>query len=56
MGAEDKISNAARDAAGKLKEGVGRATGDESLAAEGEVEQSEADLRQAAEKVRDALK
>lgn len=56
MGAADKIRNAAEDAAGKVKEGVGKATDNERLEAEGHAQQTEADLRQAAEKARDALK
>lgn len=56
MGASEKIGNAARDASGKIKEGVGRATDDPNLKAEGRVEQTEADLRQAGEKVKDAFR
>ncbi len=56
MGFDDKVENAGRDASGKVKETTGRATGDEQLEAEGRVEQSEADLRKAGEKVKDAFK
>ena len=35
MGADDKIRNKAEEAGGKLKEGVGRATDDTSMEAEG---------------------
>lgn len=55
MGIDDKISNAAEDAKGKLKEGAGKATDDERLEAEGKGDQSKADLKQAGEKVKDAF-
>lgn len=56
MGLDDKVSNAAEDAAGKVKEGAGKATGDEKLEAEGNADQVKADLKNAAEKVKDAFK
>ncbi|MGB9376012.1 MAG: CsbD family protein [Mycobacteriales bacterium] len=56
MGAEDKLNNAAESAKGKVKEGFGDATDDESLQAEGKADQSKADLKQAGEKVKDAFK
>lgn len=56
MGMDDKISNAGEDLAGKVKEGVGRATDNERLEAEGERDQAKADLRQAGEKVKDAFR
>lgn len=56
MGIEDKINNAGQDAAGKVKEGTGKATGNESLEAEGKGDQAGADLKQAGEKVKDAFK
>lgn len=56
MGLDDKIENAAQDAGGKAKEGVGKATGDERLEAEGKGDQAKADLKNAAEKVKDAFK
>jgi len=56
MGLDDKISNAAEDLAGKAKEAVGKVTGNERLEAEGELEQSKADLKQAGEKIKDAFK
>ena len=56
MGLDDKMKNAAQDAAGKVKEGAGKASDDERLETEGRADQSEADLRQAGEKVKDAFK
>ena len=56
MSAIDKAKNAVTDAAGKVKEGLGNATGDESTANEGRRDQAEADLKNAGEKVKDAFK
>jgi uncharacterized protein YjbJ (UPF0337 family) len=56
MGLDDKISNAAQDAKGKVKETTGKATDDERLEAEGKADQAGADLKQAGEKVKDAFK
>ncbi|SCL18061.1 CsbD-like [Micromonospora rhizosphaerae] len=56
MGIDDKIDNASENAAGKIKEGLGRATDDERIEAEGRNEQANANLKQAGEKVKDAFK
>ncbi len=56
MGADDKTGNKIEDLAGKAKEGLGNATGNEDLKAEGQTDQSKADLKQAGEKVKDAFK
>lgn len=56
MGIGDKIDNAAEKAAGKAKEAAGKTTDDEQLEAQGKTDQSKADLKQAAEKVKDAFK
>jgi uncharacterized protein YjbJ (UPF0337 family) len=56
MGTEDKVKNTAETAKGKVKEGLGHATGDESLEAEGHADQAKGDLKQAAEKIKDAFK
>ncbi|MET3923435.1 CsbD family protein [Arthrobacter sp. UYEF20] len=56
MGLGDKFKHAAEKAAGKGKEKTGEATGDESLKAEGKTDQTKANLKQAAEKVKDAFK
>ncbi|MDQ0692736.1 CsbD family protein [Arthrobacter sp. W4I7] len=56
MGLDDKIDNAAEKMGGKAKETAGAAKGDESLRAEGQMDQSKADLKQAGEKVKDAFK
>lgn len=52
------FSNKAEDVGGKFKEGVGEATGNESLADEGRADQTKADIKDAVsnagEKVKDA--
>ncbi|TDU88098.1 CsbD-like protein [Kribbella voronezhensis] len=56
MGAGDKMKNAADKLKGDAKEKVGDATDNEDLQAEGRVEESKADLKQATEKAKDAFK
>jgi uncharacterized protein YjbJ (UPF0337 family) len=56
MGTDDKIDNKAEEFGGKLKEGVGKATGDDELKAQGEGDQAKSNLKQAGEKVKDAFK
>jgi uncharacterized protein YjbJ (UPF0337 family) len=56
MGLDDKIQNAAEKAGGKAKEAAGAASDNESLQAEGQADQSKADLKNAGEKVKDAFK
>lgn len=56
MGIDDKIDNASENTAGKVKEGVGRATDDERLEAEGRNDQASAKFKQAGEKIKDAFK
>jgi uncharacterized protein YjbJ (UPF0337 family) len=56
MGAHEKVSNKIDDAAGKAKEAVGRATGDDDTTAEGKIDQAKASLKDAGEKVKDAFK
>jgi len=56
MSAGDQISNAAEDAKGKIKEGAGKATGNDKLEAEGKADQVKADLKKAGENVKDTLK
>ena len=54
MGLGDKISNAAEDAKGKAKEAFGKATDNESLEAEGKMDQGKANVKQGAEDVKDS--
>jgi uncharacterized protein YjbJ (UPF0337 family) len=56
MGLDDKMENTGEKLGGKAKEATGKATDDEALEAEGKMDQSKADLKQAGEKVKDAFK
>ncbi|GIJ23536.1 CsbD family protein [Micromonospora lutea] len=56
MGIEDKLNNTAENTGGKIKEGVGRATDDERLEAEGRGDQASANLKQAGEKIKDVFR
>jgi uncharacterized protein YjbJ (UPF0337 family) len=56
MSNEDKISNKIDELAGKGKEAIGRATDNPDLEAEGKGEQAKSNLKQAGEKIKDALK
>jgi uncharacterized protein YjbJ (UPF0337 family) len=56
MSGSDKIHNAAEHAVGKGKEAAGKATNNEKLEAEGKADQAKSNLKQAAEKVKDAFK
>lgn len=56
MGAEDKIDNKVDELKGKAKEGVGKATDDEELEAEGKVDQVKGHVKDAGEKVKDIFK
>jgi uncharacterized protein YjbJ (UPF0337 family) len=56
MSAEDKVKNTAETAKGKTKAGVGKATGNQSLEAEGHADQAKGDLKQAGEKIKDAFR
>lgn len=56
MGLDDKIKNAAEDLGGKVKEGVGKATHNERLEAEGEADQAKASAKKVGEDVKDAFK
>ena len=56
MATEDKAANKVTEIKGKAKEGLGKATGDEEMEAEGKTDQAKGNLKQAAEKVKDAFK
>jgi uncharacterized protein YjbJ (UPF0337 family) len=55
MGAIDKIKDVAEELAGKTREVVGKATGDEAMVAEGIAEQIDAEVKLRAEHEKDAL-
>lgn len=56
MGIGDKMKNAADSAKGKVEEKTGDATDNKDLQAEGQADKSVADLKQAGEKAKDAVK
>lgn len=56
MGADDKIRHAVDKTVGKVKEGVGRVTDNPGLEAEGERDQTKANLGKATENVKDAVR
>ena len=56
MSSEDKISNKIDELAGKGKEGLGRATDNPDLEAEGQGQQAKSNLKQAGEKIKDVFK
>jgi uncharacterized protein YjbJ (UPF0337 family) len=53
---DDKLRNQGQDLKGKAKESIGRATDDEELEAAGRADQAKSGLKQAGEKVKDAIK
>jgi uncharacterized protein YjbJ (UPF0337 family) len=53
MSAADKVNNIAETAKGKVKEGAGKATGNQFLQAEGHADRAKGDLKQAGEKIKD---
>ncbi len=56
MGAGDKIDHHAEVLKGKVKEAAGRVTDDPVLEAEGKGDQAKGHVKQAGEKVKDAVK
>ncbi|GAA4954052.1 CsbD family protein [Actinoplanes utahensis] len=56
MAFDDKVDNKAEEVGGKVKEGVGKATDDERLEAEGKADQRASNLKQAGEKIKDVFK
>jgi uncharacterized protein YjbJ (UPF0337 family) len=56
MNAKKKIKNAAQEAKGKAKRGTGKAVRDPYLEAEGAAEKKKGNLKQAGQKMKDAVK
>jgi uncharacterized protein YjbJ (UPF0337 family) len=56
MGTDDKLDAKGDELKGKVKEGVGDATGDQGLRSEGKVDQAKGHLKESVEKVKDAFK
>lgn len=54
MGTDDRMHNAAEDLKGKAKEAWGDATDNESLEAEGKMDQAKAEVKDKVEDVKDA--
>ena len=56
MATADTAKNSAQRAKGKVKETVGKATGNDKLRAKGKTDQTKGNLKQAGENVKDAFK
>ena len=56
MALDDKIKNAAQDLTGKAKEAVGKATDNERLEAEGQSDQTAAEVKKTGEDVKDVFR
>jgi uncharacterized protein YjbJ (UPF0337 family) len=56
MGTTDKAKNDAQRAKGKMKETVGKVTGNDKLRAKGKSDQTKGNFKQAGEKIKDAVK
>jgi uncharacterized protein YjbJ (UPF0337 family) len=56
MGTGDKVSAGLDKLKGKAEEVVGKVTGDDKLVAEGKADQVKGDVKQSAEKAKDAVK
>ena len=52
----DKVKGMANEAAGNVKQGVGKATGNEKLRSEGVAQERKGEAQQAVGKAKDALK
>ena len=52
----DKVKGMANEAAGNVKQGVGKATGNERLRSEGVAQERKGEAQQAVGKAKDALK
>lgn len=55
MGIGDKMKHAAEETVGNIKEGLGKATDNDSLKNEGRTDQAKADVKQAGDKLKDAF-
>jgi uncharacterized protein YjbJ (UPF0337 family) len=56
MGAKDKAADKVQEAKGKVKKNTGEAVGNPRLEAEGRADQTAGNLKQAGEKIKDAVK
>lgn len=55
MATEDKAAHKVTEVKGKVKEEVGKVTGDEEMEAEGQADQVKGNLKQAGDKIKDAF-
>ena len=55
MTTTDKAKNTGQQAKGKMKEAVGKLSGNDKLRAEGRADQTKGNLKQVGEKVKDAF-
>ncbi|MDR2306902.1 MAG: CsbD family protein [Paucimonas sp.] len=55
-GTKDKAKGLVNEAVGNIKQGIGKATGDDKLRAEGKVQELKGEAQQAVGKVKDAVK
>lgn len=56
MTKHDKVKNITQIAKGRVKEATGKYLGDEEMQSEGQMDKVKGNLKQAGEKVKDALK
>ncbi|HWG62862.1 MAG TPA: CsbD family protein [Streptosporangiaceae bacterium] len=56
MATEDKAANKVTETKGKIKKEAGKALGNEQMEAEGKADQAKGNIKQAGEKVKDAVK
>ena len=56
MSTTDKAKNKAQEVKGHVKEAAGKATNDKTLETKGKADQAAGNLKQAGEKVKDAVK
>lgn len=55
-GTKDKVKGMANEAVGNVKQGVGKATGNDKLHAEGAIQEKKGEAQQTVGKVKDAVK
>jgi uncharacterized protein YjbJ (UPF0337 family) len=56
MATENKAANKVTELKGRAKKGLGKATGNEEMEAEGKTDEAKGNIKQAGEKVKDAVK
>lgn len=55
-GTKDKVKGMANEAVGNIKQGVGKATGNDKMRAEGKAQELKGEAQQTVGKVKDAVK